>query len=66
MADWFIVIPEPFFVMAGPFFVMVGLGPAIHDFGLRRAKSWMPAPDFQAKNLGGHDDGEGGLGRGRA
>jgi hypothetical protein len=30
--------------MAGTVFVMAGLGPAIHDFGWRNTKSWMPAP----------------------
>ena len=33
-----------FLVMAGPFLVMVGLGPAIHVFLQRQAKSWIPAP----------------------
>ena len=49
--------------MAGPFFVMAGLGPAIHDFGWRNTKSWIPAPESRGKNRagmtkdsGGHDE----------
>jgi hypothetical protein len=56
MAWTLFVMAGPFFVMAGPLFVMAGLGPAIHDFGWRNTKSWIPAQESQRKKPGGHDD----------